>query len=90
MLNTKTRIKRLIYRSINRGCKETDYIFSDFALYELHNLSESELDDYEKLLDVDDTTLYRWFAGISKVEEAYNTSVFNRIQVYNDKRFQDL
>jgi succinate dehydrogenase flavin-adding protein (antitoxin of CptAB toxin-antitoxin module) len=87
MNNSENRLRRLIYRSINRGCKETDYIFSDFALNELQNLSVSELDDYEKLLEVDDATLYSWFAGIDKVDSVYNTPVFHKLQVYNERRF---
>lgn len=86
----ETKLKRLIYRSMNRGCKETDYIFSDFALNELQKLSPVELDDYERLLEVDDNTLYTWFAGINKVDEAYNSSVFHKIQGYNEQRFQNL
>ncbi len=84
MINTtEIQIRRLRYRSMNRGCKETDYIFTDFALNELNSLNQVELDDYEKLLNVDDNILYRWFTGVSKVDEDYDTSVFLKIKVYN-------
>lgn len=88
--NIAIRIKRLIYRSTHRGCKETDYIFSDFAKNELATLGSSELEAYEKLLEVDDTTLYSWFNGASGVSDAYNTSIIQRIKSYNESRFKNL
>lgn len=81
-------IKKLQYRSTHRGCKETDYIFTDFALEELPKLTRDELKDYEKLLEVDDATLYSWFNGSVTPADSYNNSVFRRIKEFNEGRFQ--
>ncbi len=88
--NIETTIKRLIYRSMHRGCKEIDYILSDFAENELASLSTLELEAYEKLLEVDDAMLYSWFTGASNVLDAYNISVIQRIKSYNESRFKNL
>jgi antitoxin CptB len=86
----ETIIKRVIYRSTHRGCKETDYIFGGFANDKLATLSDFELEVYEKLLEVDDTTLYNWFAGISPIPETYNSSVIQKIKAYNESRTKDI
>lgn len=52
------REKRLIYRSWHRGTKELDLLLGPFADAELSALSESELDDYERLLEVPEPLLY--------------------------------
>jgi antitoxin CptB len=79
------RIKKLIYRSSHRGCKETDYIFTDFALNELHKLSDEMLNDYEKLIEVDDALLYNWFTGESSPAAEFNNVLFRKIKEYNEQ-----
>ena len=79
------KIKRLIYRSSHRGCKETDYIFSDFSRNELHKLSDDEIKDYERLIAVDDVKLYHWFSQKSQPPAEFDNSVFKKIKLYNEQ-----
>lgn len=88
MVAMNIKIKKLQYRSMHRGCKETDYIFTDFAATELHALSDQEVIDYEKLLEVDDATLYSWFNGASAPVDEYDTSVFHKIKKFNEGKFK--
>ena len=36
-------IKKLLYQSCNRGCKETDLIIGQFAKQNIANMSDSDL-----------------------------------------------
>lgn len=57
------RLKRLIFRSGHRGCKETDLILGAFAQSSLETLSAPDLDVYERLLDENDADLWEWISG---------------------------
>lgn len=60
---TDTRLKRLIFRSVHRGCKETDLVFGQFASQTLPSLPPAQLDIYERLLDEDDADIWQWLIG---------------------------
>lgn len=63
MTTDDARLKRLIFRSVHRGCKETDLVFSQFAAIRLPALQGEELDRYERLLDEDDADIWQWLIG---------------------------
>lgn len=58
-----TRRRKLLFRSWHRGMREMDLILGSFADAEIATLSDAELDDYERLLDVADTILLPWMTG---------------------------
>ena len=66
MIDKDALMKKLIYQSSHRGCKEMDFIFGKFASNKLENLSNEELLIYEELLLCDDAIIYDW---ILKKEE---------------------
>ncbi|KAK7044742.1 DUF339-domain-containing protein [Favolaschia claudopus] len=51
---------RLIYQSRKRGTLESDLILSTFARDHLAEMSEAELQEYDKLLDEADWDIYYW------------------------------
>ena len=53
-------IKKLKYRSIYSGSKESDFILSNFAKNNLDNLTISELQSYEKFLTLGDVNIWNW------------------------------
>ncbi len=57
------RLKRLLYQSFHRGCKETDAILGGFARQNLNSFSDEELDMYEKFINEDDWDIYAWLVG---------------------------
>ncbi len=77
--------KRLLYRSAHRGCKETDILLGNFAISELDSMSDLELKTYEKLLEVNDVDIYNWLTEKAQIPAEYDTSVFNKIKVFNAK-----
>ena len=73
------RLKRLKYQSWHRGTKEMDLIFGHFANQEMEGLSEEELQQFEALLDVLDTTAYNWICGVEATPAEFDTPLFKRI-----------
>ena len=63
--NTEQLKKKIIYRSNYRGTKEMDKILGAFTKKYINELSISELKDLDKLLDIDDENLYKFFKGLS-------------------------
>jgi len=59
-------IKKLKYRSIYSGSKESDFILTNFAKNNLNKLSISELESYEKFITLGDLNIWNW---VSKNEQ---------------------
>jgi antitoxin CptB len=59
-MSTENQIKKIIYRAVHRGCKETDYLLGDFFVANKDNLPELGLELCEKFLDEDDLLIYDW------------------------------
>lgn len=72
----ETRRRRLIYRSLYTGMKETDILLGAFARAHLPGLDEAGLDQYERLLDLNqDPQLYAWAIGRDPVPAEYDNEV---------------
>ena len=64
-LNIEEFKKKIIYRSNYRGTKEMDKLLGAFTKKYIDELSNEDLTDLEKLLDIDDTNLYNFFNGLT-------------------------
>ena len=67
--------KKIIYRSNYRGTKEMDKLLGAFTKKYINQLSQDELIDLEKLLNIDDTSLYNFFNGIENEIKFDETNV---------------
>ena len=67
--------KKIIYRSNYRGTKEMDKLLGAFTKKYINQLNQDELIDLEKLLDIDDTSLYNFFNGIDNEIKIDQTNV---------------
>ena len=56
-------VKKLKYRSIYSGSKESDFILSNFAKNNLNNLTINELESYEKFLTLGDVNIWNWVSN---------------------------
>lgn len=65
--------KQLIYRSIHRGCKETDFLIGEFAKVKLNEIKD--LENFGKFLEEDDMLIYDWILGKVDVPEIYSDVV---------------
>lgn len=62
-------IKQLLYRSIHRGCKETDFLIGKFAEKKLSEIKDLEI--FGKFLEEDDAKIYDWLLDKENTPEAY-------------------
>ena len=74
-LNIDQLKKKIIYRSNYRGTKEMDKLLGAFTKKYINQLNLDELIDLEKLLDIDDTSLYNFFNGIDNEIKIDQTNV---------------
>jgi antitoxin CptB len=72
-------LKQLLYRSNNRGCKETDILLGNFAKKHLNNMSDQELEDYAITLEQDDVEILDWITGKKSPPEKLNNSVMHKL-----------
>ena len=63
-LNIDQLKKKIIYRSNYRGTKEMDKLLGAFAKKYINDLSHDDLVKLEKLLDIDDSNLYKFLNGL--------------------------
>ncbi len=78
-----TRRRKALLRAWRRGMRETDLIMGRFADAHLAALNDSELADYERLLDVRDQELLGWVTGEFPVPAEYDTTLFRRLRDFH-------
>lgn len=59
-MSTENQLKKIIYRAVHRGCKETDFLLGDFFVANKESLSDLGLDLCEEFLEEDDMLIYDW------------------------------
>jgi antitoxin CptB len=59
-MDTGTRKKRIAYRATHRGTKESDALVGGFFLARLPSLTDGQLDDADRILDLQDPDLMDW------------------------------
>jgi antitoxin CptB len=79
--------KKIIYRSNYRGTKEMDKLLGAFTKKYINQLNQDELIDLEKMLDIDDTSLYNFFNGIDneiKIDETNVLKLFKNFKYISE------
>jgi antitoxin CptB len=77
------RRRRLLFRSWHRGIREMDMVYGRFADAQIAALSEDELDDYEKLLELRDQQVFDWVFGAQPLDTNYDTPLFRRLLAFH-------
>ena len=77
------RRRKILFRAWHRGMRETDLIMGRFADAEIGGLSEAELDEFERLIEVLDRDLLSWITGEAEVPSNYDTPVFRRLKAFH-------
>ncbi len=75
--------KKIMYRSNYRGTKEMDKLLGAFTNKYIDELNHSDLIDLEKLLDIDDNSLYNFYNGLKtdvKFEKNNVNSLFRNFK----------
>ena len=76
------RRKQLLYRANHRGIKEMDILLGGFARARIGELTDSELDRFEHLLDENDRDLLCWFTGEREAPQRIRCDVFEMVLAF--------
>ena len=77
------RRRKILFRAWHRGMREVDLIMGRFADAQIGNLSEADLDEFERLIEVLDRDLLSWVTGEAEVPENYDSDVFRRLKAFH-------
>lgn len=78
------RRKRLLFRCWHRGTREMDMILGGFADAKIADLSDGEVADLERLIELPDPDLYAAFSGAQPLLPDYADGIFVRIKQFLD------
>ena len=87
MLDQKE-IKKLIYQSCHRGCKETDFILGDYAKAKVKSFDAKQLSLYKELIVEDDWNIYNWVVGRVEVPKKYQALIADLAE-FSKQQFSD-
>ena len=76
------RRKRLLFRCWHRGTREMDLILGRFADTTIGNLTDDELTQLERLIEVPDPDLYAALSGGLTLDPFYAGPLFERIKAF--------
>ena len=79
------RRRKLLFRCWHRGIREMDLIMGGFADAGIATMTDSDLDELERLLDVPDQEIYSWFTGEGLVPPQFNSALFGRIREFSKR-----
>jgi antitoxin CptB len=74
------RRKRLLFRCWHRGTREMDLLLGRFADAEIATLTDAELDELERLLEIPDPDLYAAVTGDKPLPDESESPLFARIK----------
>lgn len=74
------RRRRLLFRAWHRGMREVDLITGPFADAHIGSLSEAEVDEFERLMDVPEPDLLAWVMGALATPAEFDTDMFRRMR----------
>ena len=74
------RRRRLLFRCRHRGIREMDLVLGRFADSELAGLSERELGELERWLDIPDQQIFAWVNGAEPAPPEIDTALFKRLR----------
>ena len=79
------RRRRLLFRCWHRGIREMDLVLGRFADAQLTSLSDAELTELERWLEVPDQQIFSWVNGMAPVPPEIETELFRRLRDFRGK-----
>ena len=79
------RRRRLIYRSLYTGMKETDVLLGPFAQQYVPGFSSEQLDLYERLLSEPDPDILDWVSGRQAVPELHDHDLMKLLKNFKNR-----
>jgi antitoxin CptB len=72
-------IKRLLYKSNYRGCKETDLILGNFAKEHIKTLTDEELQEFALILGQNDPDIWDWLNQYKAIPNEISKDLISKI-----------
>ena len=79
------RRRRLLFRAWRRGVREMDLIVGRFADACIDKFDPTELDQFERLIEVPNAELYAWIIGNEVIPAAHDTPVLRRLIAFHSR-----
>lgn len=80
------RRRKALYHAWHRGTREMDLLLGSFADAAIGDLSDADLMNFERLMDVPDHELFAWVCGRAQVAPSYDTGLFRQILEFHTDR----
>ena len=77
------RRRKLLFRSWHRGMREMDLIMGRFADARVSELSDGELAEFERLIEVPDRDLLAWITGESAVPPDFDSALLRSLREFH-------
>ncbi|HLH94599.1 MAG TPA: succinate dehydrogenase assembly factor 2 [Xanthobacteraceae bacterium] len=77
------RRRKLLFRSWHRGMREMDLIMGGFADARIASLNASELDEFERLIEVPDPDLLAWIIGDAVVPPDFDSALLRDLRRFH-------
>lgn len=79
------RRRRLLFRCWHRGIREMDLVLGGFADAYLASLTEAELDELDRWLEIQDQQIFAWINGMEMTPHEFDTALFRRLRDFHGK-----
>jgi antitoxin CptB len=79
------RRRRVLFRCWHRGILEMDLVLGKFADAQLASLTEAELDELDRWLEVPDQQIFAWVNGMEMMPQEFDTALFRRLRDFHGK-----
>ena len=77
--------KRLLYKSSNRGWKETDILLGEFTKRNITSMNDAQLSMLDILLDEPDVEIFNWITKKATAPQKHNNEVMQMLQEFKYK-----
>ncbi len=77
------RRRKILFRAWHRGTREMDLLMGRFADAALAGMTDAELDEFERLIEVPDPELFAWIMGEADAPFDYATPMFRKLKAFN-------
>ena len=80
------RRRRLLFRCRHRGIREMDLVLGRFADAHLPALSDVELDEVERWLEIPDQQIFAWVNGAEPAPPQIDSPLFKRLRAFHGSK----
>ena len=79
------RRRRLLFRAWHRGMREVDLITGRFADAHIGALTEADVSEFERLMEVPEPDLLNWVMGAAEIPASHDTALFRRLREFHHR-----